>query len=173
MSSRGGARVGAGRKSGSGPFGEPTKAVRLPESLVDKVLLYARQKVFSLPLYGSKVIAGFPSPADDYLEGSLDLNEYLIDNPSSTFLVRAAGDSMINIGIFENDVLVVDRSIEVKSGHIVIAVLNGELTVKRLIKSNNQWYLKPENDSYPDMPLNEDIETVIWGVVTNVLHKLI
>ena len=89
-----------------------------------------------LPLFGSQVPAGFPSPADDHLESELDLNEYLIDHPSETFFVRAKGDSMQQAGIFDKDLLIVDRSLTAKHNDIVIAAVGGELTVKRLMSCN-------------------------------------
>lgn len=125
-----------------------------------------------LPLFVGKVAAGFPSPADDYVEKTLDLNELLVQKPAATFFARAQGVSMINAGIHHNDILIVDRSIEPVPGKIVICALNGELTVKRLDLDNGQWQLKAENPDYPDMVIFEDLELVIWGVVTNVIHPL-
>ena len=125
-----------------------------------------------LPLYSCTVQAGFPSPADDYMEGKLDLNEHLVKHPSATFFVRAAGCSMIKAGIHPGDILVVDRSIEAKHGKIVIAVVDGQLTVKRLHKSVQETYLMPENEEFEPIRFEEDSEVVIWGVVTNVLHEV-
>lgn len=106
-------------------------------------------------------------------EGKLDLNTYLISNPPATFFVRVSGDSMINIGIFPGDVLVVDRSIEAVNGKVIIAVLNGELTVKRLKLSNGgKAALLSENPQYPPILLNEEIDFRVWGVVTAVVHKI-
>ena len=125
-----------------------------------------------LPLFVGKVAAGFPSPADDYVEKTLDLNELLVQKPAATFFVRAQGQSMLGAGIHQNDILVVDRSIEPVPGNIVICALNGELTVKRLDREHGQWQLKAENPDYPDIAIFEDLELVIWGVVTNVIHPL-
>jgi DNA polymerase V len=125
-----------------------------------------------LPLFTGKVAAGFPSPADDYIEKTLDLNELLVKKPAATFFVRAQGESMLGAGIHPNDILVVDRSIDPVPGHIVICALNGELTVKRLDRENEQWRLKSENPAYADIPIYEELELVIWGVVTNVIHPL-
>jgi DNA polymerase V len=125
-----------------------------------------------LPLFIGKVAAGFPSPADDYVEKTLDLNELLVQKPSATFFVRVQGLSMIGASIHPNDILVVDRSIEPVSGKVVICALNGELTVKRLERGNNKWKLKAENPDYSDITVFEDLELVIWGVVTNVIHPL-
>lgn len=125
-----------------------------------------------MPLYASGVSAGFPSPADDYLEGSLDLNTHLVHEPSATFFVRARGDSMINAGIHDGDLLVVDRSVEATDGKVVIVSLNGELTVKRFHQAKGKSWLLPENPDYPPISLNEEDETHLWGVVTNVIHPL-
>ena len=128
--------------------------------------------VLSLPLFSGKVAAGFPSPADDFVEKSLDLNELLVQKPAATFFVRAQGESMLGVGIHPNDILIVDRSIEPVPGKIVICALNGELTVKRLQRDNEQWQLKAENPAYPDIAIHEELELVVWGVVTNVIHPL-
>ena len=125
-----------------------------------------------LPLFTGKVAAGFPSPADDYVEKNLDLNELLVQKPAATFFVRAQGESMLGAGIHPDDILVVDRSIEPIAGKIVICALNGELTVKRLAWENRQWKLQAENPGYADIVLHEDLDMVIWGVVTNVIHPL-
>ena len=131
------------------------------------------QTTLSQDLYGTKVSAGFPSPAGDFMEGKLDLNDYLIKNPPATFFVRVIGDSMIGAGIHPDDLLVVDRSIDPKSGKIVIAVIDGELTVKRLILGGrgNNVLLVPENPNYRQITITEDMSFHIWGVVTYVIHR--
>ena len=126
----------------------------------------------SLPLFTGKVAAGFPSPADDYVEKNLDLNELLVQKPAATFFVRAQGESMLGAGIHPNDILVVDRSLEAIPGKVVICAINGELTVKRLERVNEQWQLKAENPAYADIVIHDELELVIWGVVTNVIHAL-
>ena len=126
----------------------------------------------SLPLFTGKVAAGFPSPADDYVEKNLDLNELLVQKPAATFFVRAQGESMLGAGIHPNDILVVDRSLEAVPGKVVICAINGELTVKRLERVNEQWQLKAENSDYADIVIHDELELVIWGVVTNVIHAL-
>ncbi len=123
-------------------------------------------------LFSHSISAGFPSPADDYLEKRLDLNKHLVKNPAATFFVRVAGDSMIGAGIHDEDLLVVDRSLRATHGKIVIAIINNEFTVKRLIKKSGKVYLVPENSNYKSIELKEDIETIIWGVVTTVLHDV-
>ncbi len=124
------------------------------------------------PVYVAKVSAGFPSPADDYQEGKLDLNKYLIRNQAATFFVRVTGNSMINAGIHDGDMLVVDRSLEAVNRSVVIAAIDGELTVKRLMKYKNKLILEPENEEYAPQEIHEDMDFQIWGVVTNVIHKL-
>ena len=125
-----------------------------------------------LPLAGSTIAAGFPSPADDYIEKSLDLNESLISNPAATFFVRVAGDSMINAGIHDRDLLIVDRSLAAEPGRVVIAVIEGELMVKRLCRFRSRWVLMPENDAFQPVEIEDDGDLMIWGVVTYVVHPL-
>ncbi|MBV9389942.1 MAG: translesion error-prone DNA polymerase V autoproteolytic subunit [Chroococcidiopsidaceae cyanobacterium CP_BM_ER_R8_30] len=127
---------------------------------------------YSLNLYMTPVAAGFPSPAEDYIEGQLDLNQYLIKHPAATFFVRVAGDSMVGAGIHSSDILIVDRVLEPKHGSIVIAVINGELTVKRLHLKDERILLLAENDDYHPLEINEYTDFEIWGVVTNVIHSL-
>jgi DNA polymerase V len=117
------------------------------------------------------VSAGFPSPADDYLERDLDLNEYFIRHESATFFVRVSGDSMERAGILDNDVLVVDKSLEPRDGAIVIAVIDGELTVKRLRRRNGEVQLVPENPNYQPITILPEQEFLIWGVVTGVARS--
>jgi len=121
-----------------------------------------------------QVAAGFPSPADDYLkaETPLDLNEHLIKHPAATFFVRVRGDSMTGCGIFPDDILIVDRSLEPIHRKVVIAVVNGELTVKRLHKNGGQVMLMPENAGYKPIVIENEMELEIWGVVTCVIHPV-
>jgi len=187
---RGGFRVGAGRKKGSSVYGETTKAIRVPESMVPEVkfMLSQRKQLFAgtasislpskspktinIPLFSGKVAAGFPSPADDHIEKTLDLNDLLIQTPAATFFVRAEGESMLGAGIHPNDILVVDRSIDPTVGKIVICALNDELTVKRLKSIGDVIILGAENPAYADIVVQEGTELIIWGVVTNVIHAL-
>ncbi|HAL44770.1 MAG: peptidase S24 [Planctomycetes bacterium GWF2_42_9] len=124
------------------------------------------------PIYVARVSAGFPSPAADYEENKLDLNKYLIHNSAATYFVRVTGDSMIDAGIHQDDLLIVDRSLEPKDKNIVIAALNGELTVKRIRIRRGKITLEPENKNYSVQEVNEDMQFEVWGVVTNVIHKL-
>lgn len=124
------------------------------------------------PLMGSKIAAGFPSPAQDYIEGKLDLNEHLITHAASTFFVRVDGYSMMGAGILPDDILVVDRAIEASNNRIVIAIVDGELTVKRLNIEGDDYYLVPENEEFPSIHIHEGVDFTIWGVVTFVIHKV-
>jgi DNA polymerase V len=124
----------------------------------------------ALVLYTSRVPAGFPSPADDHLDGKLDLNEHLVRRPAATFFVRAKGESMKDAGIFDGDLLVVDRSLHPQADDIVIAVIHGELTVKRVKKPNDAWTLTAENQDYPDILL-DDAGCEVWGIVTHSIRS--
>ena len=124
------------------------------------------------PYFEAKVSAGFPSPAADYEENQLDLNKHLIKNPAATFFVRVTGDSMVGAGIHHDDILIVDRSLEPKSGNVVIAVLDGELTVKRIRIKRKKITLEPENPDFQSREVAEGSEFEVWGVVTNVIHSL-
>lgn len=126
----------------------------------------------SLPVFASGVSAGFPSPADDFIEDNIDLNEKLIKHPAATFFVRAQGSSMRDAGIADGDLLVVDRALEAKNNNVIIAVVNGEFAVKRLIKKDKKVYLLPENRSYKPIEITDDLDFAIWGVVTNVIHNV-
>jgi len=124
-----------------------------------------------IPMFTCGVSAGFPSPADDFIDKKLDLNEFLIKHPSATFLVRVEGQSMINAGIFSGDILIVDRSIEVSNNDIVVAFINGEFTVKRIGTKKGKYYLLPENEDYKPIEVTPDMNFEVWGVVTYVIHK--
>jgi len=182
---RGGSREGAGRKS---LYDEPTKVVRVPESRVIEIknyLVQSKEARFNdvasimlvdpstfmhIPLASEKVAAGFPSPAQDYVDKTLDMNEHLIKNEAATFVVKVASLSMRDAGIEIDDELVVDRSIEAKHEDIVIALIDNEFTVKRLmIEGNDNRWLKAENPEYSDIHLQDGQEMVIWGVVTFVI----
>ncbi len=125
-----------------------------------------------LPLFGSSVAAGFASPADDHLEAELDLNEYLIAHPSETFFVRAKGDSMQQAGIFDKDLMIVDRSLTAKHNDIVIAAVAGDLTVKRLVVKLGVPWLYPANTNYKPIPIKEGSELYVWGVVVHAIHRI-
>lgn len=169
----GGKRAGSGRPKGSNIWGESTKAIRVPQSKVDDVKAFLKNETITIecPLYASHVRAGFPSPADDYIETHLNLNTHLIKHPAATFFVIASGDSMSDAGIFSGDMLIVDKSLEPVHGSIVIAAIDGELTVKRLSRKDERVQLIPENARYQPIDITQDQSLVIWGVVIYVIHS--
>ncbi|WP_293765837.1 translesion error-prone DNA polymerase V autoproteolytic subunit [uncultured Aquitalea sp.] len=126
----------------------------------------------SLPLFASRVPAGSPVAADDLKEADIDLNDSLILKPETTFMVTVKGDSMINAGIHDGDMLIVDRSLPARNGKVVVAVLNGELTVKRLERTSEGLWLMPENPAYKPIEVPEEAALFIWGVVTKVIHSV-
>ncbi len=125
----------------------------------------------SAPLYLMAIKAGFPSPADDYVEKTLDLNEHLVRHPAATFFVRVSGDSMAPL-ICHGDILVVDRALTPTAGSIVIAAVNGELTVKRLLLQNGVAMLSPDNDAYEPIALTPEIDCTLWGVVVHIIRTV-
>ena len=162
----------AGRPVGSGKYGEPTKAVRVPVSFVDRVDSLVERGGLVCKLYDYRIQAGFPSPADDAPSTSLDLASFLVPNPPATFFIRVSGESMRDAGIFPDDILIVDRSLEATNGDVVVAAVNGEFTVKRLYKSRGVVELRPENKRFSPIRLEGDAELVIWGVVKKVIHNV-
>ncbi len=124
------------------------------------------------PLFMVSVSAGLPTPAEDYIEGRLDLNRHLIKHPAATFFVRVAGDSMVDAGIHPGDILVVDRSLEPQDASVVIAVVDGDLTVKRIARRGDRILLVPDNSAYQPLEIGADMEFEVWGVVTSVIHHL-
>jgi len=142
---------------------------RLP-LLPERILPVIKSKK-ELNFYTSQIPAGFPSPADDFMEKRLDLNDYLVKNQASTFLIRVKGNSMVNAGISDGDLLVVDRSVEPSDGKIVLGVLNGEFTVKRIVKKGKKLILAPENENYKPIEITEEMDFQSWGVVTFSIHK--
>ncbi|HEI8441609.1 TPA: translesion error-prone DNA polymerase V autoproteolytic subunit [Acinetobacter baumannii] len=193
----GGARENAGRKA---QFNEPTKVIRVPESQVNFIKNWLlnnvktdhqtdftsklkiqqvhpnNDKIYHIPLATERVAAGFPSPAQDDIEQALDLNEYLIRNENATFIVKANSLSMLDAGIDIDDPLIVDRSISAKSGDIVIALIDNDFTVKRLMIDTQfqppKVWLKAENPDYQNIYIEEGQELVIWGVVTYNLKRM-
>ena len=192
----GGRRAGAGRKKGSA-VKEPTVVMRIPQSqqaiVQDFITAYkihsqtaarilplaislpvTALKNISLPLFSSKVAAGFPSPADEHVEKRLDPNDFLIDNEEATFFVTIEGHSMIDVGLLPGDKVVVDRSQNARKNSIVLAVVNGEFTIKRLSKdTNGRPLLLPENSSgaYPPILIKDGMQFEIWGVVTGAFRR--
>ena len=129
------------------------------------------KKKIKLPLFLSSVSAGAPNSASDYVASELDLNEYLIRHPLSTFFVKVKGDSMIDSGISEGDILIVDRSIEAKNYSIVIAILNNEFTVKRVALKKKEVFLVPENPKYKPIKIDKSMDFQVWGSVTYVIKQ--
>ena len=193
---RGGTRTGAGRKVGTGKFGEATTVVRIPESqapvIKDFLAAYQRKKVkadidavtefewpalyatsIKLPLYSSKVSAGFPSPAEDHVEKRLDPSEFLIDQKDATFFVTIQGYSMIDVGLLPGDKAVIDRSRQPVIGDIVLAVLDGEFTIKTLSRTDGVVRLLPANSTgaYSPIEITEEMNFEIWGVVTGSFRR--
>lgn len=186
-SSHGGPRAGAGRKAGTGTYGEPTVAIRVPESwgpslktalelrkkkVPQGAMLPAMDSPTPLPLFSYRVPAGFPSPAEDYAEGKLDLNQYIVEHEAATFYIRVQGHSMTGAGILDGDVIAVDRALEPRHGDIVLAVIDGELTVKEFCKKKGRVRLLPRNPDFEPIEFKEGQELTIWGVVTGVVRKL-
>jgi DNA polymerase V len=125
-----------------------------------------------LDLYSSKVSAGFPSPAESFVERKLDLNSYLVRHPAATFFVRVSGESMLNAGIQDGDMLLVDKSLQPTDKKVVIASVNGELTVKRIRTLGSAVFLVPENEQYAPIKITEEVDFSVWGVVTTVIHSV-
>lgn len=185
----GGKREGAGRPKGSGKYREPTKAIRVPEGSISYIQEFLQRYPtvseigrasgvdtsnvvkLEIPLFSSKVAAGYPSPAEDHIEDTLDLNDYMVRRPDSTFMLRVEGESMRDAGILPNDILVVDRSLKAMHNKIVIAALDGELTVKRLFHRGGLIKLLPENPAYPAIEIESESDLVIWGVVIGSFRR--
>lgn len=124
-----------------------------------------------VPFFATPISAGFPSPADDYVDVSLDLNKHLIKHPSATFYARVKGDSMINAGICDGDLLIVDRALDIYDNCIAVCIIDGEFTVKRLKKKTNKVLLIPENKEYKAIEVSEFNDFEVWGIVAYVIHK--
>ncbi|MBN1902491.1 translesion error-prone DNA polymerase V autoproteolytic subunit [Candidatus Sumerlaeota bacterium] len=139
---------------------------------VTEIFGFEKRAEQELPLFLANVPAGFPSPADDYIDRKLDLNEFLVKHPAATFFVRVEGESMTGAGIHSGDILIVDRALEPADRKIVIANVNGDLTVKRIRQIKNKLYLAAENPDFDSIEINEEEGLTIWGVVTCVLHQL-
>jgi DNA polymerase V len=132
----------------------------------------AAGKALRLPLVAARISAGFPSGMEDFIERKIDLNETLVQHEAATYFIRVQGDSMTGAGIQDGDILIVDRSVEPVSGSIVIAVLNGELTVKRLRRSAGRVFLDPENTRYAPIEVTAETAFETWGVVRHVIHSV-
>ena len=208
-STHGGKRSGSGRPKGTGKYGEPTKAIRVPKGSISHIKSFLKNEYHStikptsertpaditkihstsnvsilatanqnfteekqsFPLFSSKVAAGLPSYADDDLDDSIDLNDYLVQKPNSTFMLKVQGMSMRDAGILPEDILIVDRSERAKHNKIVIAALDGELTVKRLYRRGEIVKLLPENPDFPEIIIQKESQLIIWGVVVGSFRR--
>lgn len=130
------------------------------------------KKKHKIPLMQSRISAGFPSSAENYLDKSLDLNDLLIKHPAATYFIRVKGDSMIKAGIKSDDILIVDRALSVTHNKIVVARINDELTVKRIKLESNRIYLMPDNDDYKPIEVTPEMDFEVWGVVIYVIHQM-
>lgn len=169
---RGGRRKGAGRPKGTGKFGEPTKAVRLPVSYIERVLGFIDRRGLYFPLYETKEEAGYPTPADEAVAEQIDLSSYLIPRPDSTCVVRVNEPDMTGAGIFPDDVLIVDRSIEAKNDDIIVVTYEDRFMVRRLVIKNKKYELKAEATKVPSIKLADSSDLNVWGVVRQVIHKV-
>ncbi len=129
-------------------------------------------KKIKLPLYDFPVSAGFPSPAEDFVDKHLDLNEYIVKHPAATFFVRVKGNSMQGCGITDGDLVVVDRALDPGDRSIVVAFLNGDFTMKRVRFKKGELYLVPENPSYEPIEVTEEMDFQVWGVVTHAIKEI-
>ncbi len=198
---RGGYRPGAKRPVGTGKFKEPTQTMRVPVSAVTEIQSYLEQRMqqriryvdvtpteaarFDMemllpandvepihrPLFSSRIAAGFPSPADDHIADWLDLSTYLVSDKPATFYLRVIGLSMIDEDIRPNDLLIVNKGLEPQDGDIVIAVLDGELTVKELEIARGKVRLIPANPDFAPVEVREDQQLMVWGVVTAQIRE--
>jgi DNA polymerase V len=125
-----------------------------------------------IPLLTHQIPAGFPSPADDYLEDTLDLNRYLIKHPAATYFVRVQGESMAGAGISSGDLLIVDRAVEVTDNKVIVAHIDGEFTIKRVCKKGKSWYLVPDSPHFEPIEITDELNFIAWGVITYVIHAV-
>ena len=165
---RGGARKGAGRPK---TRKEPTKVLRLPLSVIQNLSEFNSGERETLPLYSSRVQAGMPMPADEHVDDRVDLHSYLVDDPAETCLVHATGDSMIDAGIPDGTLLVVNRKLKPTNGKVVVAAMDGQVTVKYLIMKNGKPFLMPANPAFHEIPIDEETGVTIWGVVTKSIQS--
>lgn len=168
---RGGKRPGAGRPKGSGKYGEATIPVRVPVSMAEDIQKWAKQGGRGIPLFGGTVRAGMPTSADDFVEAHINIHDHVVRRPDATFLVRVQGDSMIDAGINEGDLLVVDRSLPATDGKTIVAAVDGELTVKVLRRGKSGVELHPANPNYKIIHVSQEQSFEIMGVVTALVHE--
>lgn len=182
-------KYAAGSREGVGgrPRGAPTKVVRIPLAVanlarglgdrrwragdINEFLDVGPRTSAAIPLVSSVAACGFPSPADDYLDQVLDFNELLIHNPAATFAVRIQGESMIRAGLLPGDIAIVDRSITPAGGCIILALIDGEFTIKRYCPSGAGIVLRAENPAFADITISPEIGIEVWGVVTGSMRR--
>lgn len=167
---QGGKRARAGRPKGSSTYGEATERIRVPVSMVDEIKQFALRRGLRLPLYESRVSAGQALPTEESVENHFDLASFLVDDPDETFMVYAAGDSMIDAGIRDGDLLLVNRRMKPSNGKVVVAAVDGQVTVKYLITKRGKPYLMPANPAFDEIPIDSERGIVIWGVVTRSIQ---
>lgn len=138
---------------------------------ISSIHSFNKGEKIDFPLFTTPISAGFPSPAENHVDRKIDLNEELIKHPAATFFVRVEGDSMQDAGILSGDILIVDRSIQAKDGKIIVAVVNGEFTVKKIKKIKDKYFLVPENKKYSRTEITKEMDFSIWGVVLHAIHS--
>ncbi|MDX1950291.1 MAG: S24 family peptidase [Rickettsiales bacterium] len=170
---RGGARPNAGRKKGDGPHGESTRPLRIPESLFDDVINFIKNKGFKVPFFDTNIPAGVPVEIQNEVDEYINFNDMLIKDRESTYVLTAKGDSMTEVGIFDGSKLVVDTVTPAKSGDIVVAIIDGEATVKSLRKTGDALQLIPhsKNPKYNVINIPKKESSKIWGVVNYIINK--
>jgi DNA polymerase V len=165
---RGGTRKGAGRPR---TLKEPTERIRVPVSLLGEIKQFATNRGMKLPLYSSRVQAGVTMPGDEHVDNHIDLHAYLVDDPAETFLAYATGDSMMDAGIPDGTLLVVNRRVKPTNGKIVVAAVDGAITVKYLIIKKGKAFLMPANPAFHEIPIDSETGVTIWGVVTKSIQS--
>ena len=173
IKNHGGSREGSGRPKGTGKYNSPTKTVRIPTSLEDDIAEFIVSDGNKIPFYTNLVQAGFPFPVEEERDVKrVSLYDTVLKNPEESFMVHATGESMRDAGIFDGDIMIVDRKMKAKSGAVVIASINGDFTVKRLSISKEGNYLLPENSEFNKIEISRNDNFNIIGVVTHVIHKV-
>lgn len=147
------------------------RTVKLHTSKVLDIYSASFETELECPIVEGGIAAGFPSPADDFLDSSIDLNKYLVKNKSATFYARVKGHSMKDVGISDGDLLIIDKSIESENGKIAVCFIDGEFTIKRLKVDDNRCWLMPENDAFPPIEVHPDSQFQIWGIVLHVIKS--
>jgi DNA polymerase V len=190
MSNRGGKRENSGRSAGTNIYKEPTTPIRVPrskvalikdyliksvnsdQSAIDIQRLMSPAKKVDLPLYSSKISAGFPSPCDDHVEKRLNIHDYLVDQEEATFMVTIVGLSMRDAGLLPKDIAVVNRAVNAAVGDIIVAIVDGEFTIKQLaLSEQGNPMLVPANPDFNAIEIKEGMDFEIWGVVTGSIRK--